>query len=111
MRSLAKLTVVALAGLTLGAAAAYAQSTPQSPSNCGIETWSTDKQTYVTAPCTGGGGQAAVSGQSGQSGGSAANCGIETWSTDQQTYVTTPCVGGTTYENPSASASENINSK
>ena len=108
MRSLTKLAIVALAGMTLGAAAAYAQTTP-SPSNCGIETWSTDKQTYVTVPCTGGGGQA-VSGQSAP-GSSASNCGIETWSTDKQTYVTTPCVGGTTYENPSASSTENPNSK
>jgi hypothetical protein len=110
MRALTKLTVVALAGLSLGAAAAYAQSTSQAPANCGVETWSTDKQTYVTVPCTGGG--QAVSGQSGQPSGSAStNCGIETWSTDKQMYVSTPCVGGTTYENPSASATENPNSK
>jgi hypothetical protein len=110
MRSLTKLTILALAGFTLGAAAAYAQTGAPAQSNCGIETWSTDKQTYVTVPCTGG---QAVSGQSGQTGqaGAASNCGIETWSTDKQTYVTTPCVGGTTYENPSASSSENINNK
>jgi hypothetical protein len=108
MRSLTKLTIVAFAGLTLGAAAAYAQTTSQAPANCGVETWSTDKQTYVTVPCAGG---QAVSGQTAQSPGSAANCGIETWSTDKQTYVTTPCTGGTTYENPSASSSENPNSK
>jgi hypothetical protein len=108
MRAFTKLAVVAFAGLTLGAAAAYAQTT-QGQSNCGVETWSTDKQTYVTVPCAGG---QAVSGSTGQSGGSAsANCGIETWSTDKQTYVTTPCTGGTTYENPSASSSENPNNK
>jgi hypothetical protein len=109
MRALTKLTVVALAGLTLGAAAAYAQTSTQGQPACGIETWSTDKQTYVTTPCTGG---QAVSGSTAQSGGSASgNCGIETWSTDKQTYVTTPCTGGTTYENPSASSSENPNNK
>ena len=109
MRAFTRLTIVALAGFTLGTAAAYAQST-QSQSTCGIETWSTDKQAYVTVPCTGGG--QAVSGSTAQSGGSASsNCGIETWSTDKQMYVTTPCVGGTTYENPSASSTENPNSK
>jgi hypothetical protein len=110
MRSLTKLTIVALAGLTFGAAAAYSQ-TPPAPSNCGVETWSTDKMAYVTVPCTGGG--QAVSGQSGQAGAAAtnSNCGIETWSTDKQMYVTTPCVGGTTYENPSASSSQNFNTK
>jgi hypothetical protein len=108
MRSLTKLTIVALAGLTLGAAAAYAQTTAQ-PS-CGIETWSTDKQMYVTTPCVGG---PAASGSKAQSGAAAtnSNCGIETWSTDKQMYVTTPCVGGTTYENPSASSSDNFNTK
>ena len=96
MRAFGKLTIVALAALTFGAAAAYAQTNNQT---CGIETWSTDKQSYVTVPCTGAG--QAVSGSTAQSGGSAtANCGIETWSTDKQTYVTTPCTGGTTYENP-----------
>jgi hypothetical protein len=109
MRAFIKLTVVALAGLTLGAAAAYAQTT-QGQSTCGIETWSTDKQAYVTVPCSGGG--QAVSGSTAQSGGSASsNCGIETWSTDKQTYVSTPCPGGTTYENPSATSSENPNNK
>jgi hypothetical protein len=114
MRAITKLTVVALAGLTLGAAAAYAQTATQGQSNCGIETWSTDKQTYVTMPCnSAAGGQSgqAVSGGKASGGSASSNCGIETWSTDQQTYVSTPCPGGTTYENPSASASENINNK
>jgi hypothetical protein len=101
------LSLVAVTGLTLVAAAAHAQNN-SSTSNCGVETWSTDKQTYVTVPCAGGQG---VSGQAAQSPGSAANCGIETWSTDKQTYVTTPCNGGTTYENPNASSSENPNNK
>jgi hypothetical protein len=108
MRSLTKLTVVAFAGLTLSAAAAYAQTT-QSPANCGIETWSAADQKYVTTPCVGGG---AVSGQPANAPGSAAsNCGIETYSQAEQKYVTMPCVGGTTYENPTGKASENPNSK
>jgi hypothetical protein len=49
MRSLSSLTIIMLATVTLGAAAGYAQTTP--PSNCGIETWSSDKMTYVTVPC------------------------------------------------------------
>ena len=32
----------------------FATATAQTPSGCGIETWSTDKMTYVTAPCTAG---------------------------------------------------------
>jgi hypothetical protein len=103
MRSLSKLTIVALATLTVGGAAAYAQSTAQQPSTCGIETWSTDQQTYVTVPCNNTDQAKAPTGKPG----TAANgqpCGIETWSTDQQTYVTTPCVGGTTYENPNGAS-------
>jgi hypothetical protein len=100
MRSLTKLTVVAFAGLTLGAAAVYAQTTSQAPSNCGMETWSTDKQTYVTVPCNGAGTAAPSQAQAPDAAKNTTSCGIETWSTDKQTYVTTPCVGGTTYENP-----------
>ena len=47
------LTIIALASLTLGAAA-QAQTTPPSPSNCGVETWSTDKMAYVGTPCPAG---------------------------------------------------------
>ena len=49
-------TLIALATLTLGATAVYAQTTAPAPapSNCGMETWSTDKMTYVGTPCPGG---------------------------------------------------------
>jgi len=101
------LMIAACAALVLGAAAAaHAQTTSQS--NCGIETWSTDKQAYVTVPCTGGETQAGS--QTAKAPG-AQNCGIETWSTDKQAYVGTPCAAGTTYENPSGKAHENFNTK
>jgi hypothetical protein len=79
----------------LGATAVYAQTTAPAPSNCGVETWSTDKMMYVTVPC-GGGDQA----QAPANGQKAPACGPETWSTDKMTYVGTPCPGGLTYENP-----------
>jgi len=53
-RSFSSLTIIALAALTLGAAVAHAQTTPPSPSNCGVETWSTDKMMYVGTPCPSG---------------------------------------------------------
>src|SRR5437899_3816957 len=94
-RLLPHLAITTLAALTMGASvAAYAQTTqPQ----CGVETWSTDKMTYVTTPCTGGEAQAAT----GQGAKAPDNCGVETWSTDKMAYVGTPCAAGTTYENPS----------
>jgi hypothetical protein len=94
-RSLSTLAVIALAGLTLSATG---RAQTPAPSNCGTETWSTEKMTYVTVPCTGGGG----GGQTAQAPGAAAPCGVETWSTDKMTYVGTPCPGGITYENPSS---------
>jgi hypothetical protein len=100
MRSLTSLTIVAVAGLTLVTAAAYAQTSSQAPSNCGVETWSTDKQMYVTVPCNGAGTAAPNQAQAPGATKNTTSCGIETWSTDKQMYVTTPCVGGTTYENP-----------
>lgn len=104
-RLLSNITVVALAAFTFGAAvAAYAQ-TP-APANCGVETWSTDKMTYVTTPCAGGQEQAA-----GQSTKAPESCGPETWSTDKMTYVGAPCSAGTTYENPTGKSSENFNNK
>ena len=51
MRSLATLTVVTLAALTLGIGAGQAQT--KSQQSCGVETWSTDKMTYEMTPCTG----------------------------------------------------------
>ena len=98
-RSLSNLTIVMLATLTLGAAAGHAQTTP--PSNCGVETWSTDKMTYVTVPCAGAQEQ---TDQTAKAPGNApaAKCGVETWSTDQMAYVGTPCPAGVTYENPGA---------
>jgi azurin len=93
MRALVTLTIIPLTALTLGAAA-LAQ-TAQQQSTCGVETWSTDKMTYVTIPCT-------DSQQVGQAPAKGANakCGVETWSTDKMTYETTPCSAGTTEENP-----------
>jgi hypothetical protein len=108
MRTLSKFAIITLATATLGAAAAYAQTAaPQSQSNCGIETYSVDKQAYVTVPCTGdqsGGGQTAKAPGS-------QNCGIETYSVEKQAYVGTPCPAGVTYENPSGKAHENFNTK
>src|SRR5262245_14856716 len=106
MRTFSKLAVLTLATMAVGAAAAYAQ-TAAPPSNCGVETWSTDKMAYVTVPCTGG---EAASGQAAKAPGQQ-NCGIETYSVDKQAYVGTPCPAGTTYENPSGKAHENFNTK
>jgi hypothetical protein len=94
-------TLIALATLTLGAAAVHAQTTAPTPapSNCGVETWSTDKMAYVSVPCNGGGADQAQAPANGQK---APACGPETWSTDKMMYVGTPCPGGITYENPSA---------
>ena len=90
MRTLFNLTIVPLAALTL-VAAAHAQTAQQQPA-CGVETWSTDKMSYVTIPCT-------ENQQVGQAPAKNTNakCGVETWSTDKMTYETTPC---TTEENP-----------
>jgi hypothetical protein len=99
MRSLSSLTIILLTTVTVGAAASYAQTTP--PSNCGVETWSTDKMAYVTVPCSSSGTTAP---NQAKAPGAPANCGIETWSTAEQKYVSTPCVGGTTYENPNGAS-------
>ena len=92
MRAFVTLTIIPLTALTLGAAA-LAQTAQQQA--CGVETWSTDKMTYVTIPCT-------ENQQVGQAPAKGANakCGVETWSTDKMTYETTPCAAGTTEENP-----------
>src|ERR1700753_160291 len=103
MRLSSKLAAIALGCLTVGTA--FAPAPWQAQTSWSNETWSADKMAYVTVPCTNGLGQAASKGAA------TANCGIETWSTDKQMYVGTPCPGGTTYENPSASASENFNAK
>jgi hypothetical protein len=99
-RSLSTLAIIAFAGLTLSAAAGHAQTAAPPP--CGVETWSTDKMTYVTVPRTG--GSEGQTGQTPKAPGTpgASNCGVETWSTDKMAYVGTPCSAGTTYENPSA---------
>lgn len=52
MHTLAVRTIVTLATLTLAATASHAQST--SPAKCGIETWSTEKMSYVSTPCADG---------------------------------------------------------
>ncbi len=95
-RSISTLTIIALTSLTLGAAA-QAQTTPSSPSNCGVETWSTEKMAYVGVPCTGD----QPSSQTATAPG-ATPCGVETWSTDKMAYVGTPCPAGITYENPAS---------
>ena len=100
------LMIAAGAALALSAAAAaHAQTTSQS--NCGIETYSVDKQAYVTVPCT---GDQQSGSQTAKAPGSQ-NCGIETYSVDKQAYVGTPCPAGTTYENPSGKSNENFNTK
>src|SRR5215470_2412098 len=107
MRTFPKLAAITVASMAIGAAAAYAQTAaPQSQTNCGIETYSVDKQAYVTVPCTGEQATSQTSKAPGQS-----NCGIETYSVDKQAYVSTPCAAGTTYENPSGKSSENLNTK
>ncbi|HEX9557423.1 MAG TPA: hypothetical protein VF991_13070 [Reyranella sp.] len=98
MRSLSSLTIILLTTVTVGAAASYAQTTP--PSNCGVETWSTDKMAYVTVPCAGGQEQNSQTAKA--PGSSTEKCGIETWSTDKMAYVGTPCPAGITYENPAS---------
>ena len=95
-RSISTLTIIVLTSLTLGAAA-HAQTTPPSPSNCGVETWSTEKMAYVGVPCTGD----QPSSQTATAPG-ATPCGVETWSTDKMAYVGTPCPAGITYENPAS---------
>jgi len=97
MRATSTLTMAVIAGLTLGAAAGYAQNKSEAPA-CGVETWSTDKMTYVTSPCTG--DQDQTHAAAGSAKAPATNCGPETWSTDKMTYVASPCVAGTTEENP-----------
>lgn len=49
MRSLSTLTIASMAALALGSLAAHAQS--GSSVQCGIESWSTEKMTYVSLPC------------------------------------------------------------
>ena len=93
-RSLSKLTIIALAAMSLGTAAANAQTS--APAKCGIETWSADKMTYVTVPCT---GDEQQNGQTASAPG-AAKCGPETWSSEKMAYVGVPCPAGLTYENP-----------
>jgi hypothetical protein len=88
MRSLATLTVVTLAALTLGIGAGQAQTKPQQ--SCGVETWNTATMHYETMPCT---GQEPTTQDARQVKSNTAKCGVETWSTDKMTYETTPCTG------------------
>lgn len=97
LRSTSTLTIAVIAGLTLGAAAGYAQTKSESPT-CGVETWSTDKMTYVTSPCVGEPDQTHASAGSAKA--PATSCGPETWSTDKMSYVASPCAAGITEENP-----------
>ena len=95
LRSTSTLTIAMIAGLALAAAAGNAQTKSATPT-CGIETWSTDKMTYVMAPCTGGEAQSSATAPSAKA--PATNCGPETWSTDKMTYVTPPCATGVAAE-------------
>ena len=52
LRSTSTLTIAVIASLALSAAAG-AQTKSATPT-CGIETWSTDKMTYVASPCVAG---------------------------------------------------------
>ena len=101
IRTLKTLTIVACWSLAMGVVAAHAQTAAAPSSNCGMETWSTDKMTYVTVPCASTSAQ--PQGQTAKAPARAAkteDCGVETWSTDKMTYVSTPCVAGTTDVNP-----------
>jgi hypothetical protein len=91
MRSLSILAIATLTALILGAAATTAQQA--APSTCGVETWSTEKMTYVTVPCAGAQEQSGQSAKAPDASKSpnAAKCGIETWSTDKMAYESTPC--------------------
>ncbi|MBS0522117.1 MAG: hypothetical protein JSS04_00675 [Proteobacteria bacterium] len=75
------LSVIVFAGV---ASLAHAQTAKSSTSNCGPESWSTDKMAYVGVPCAGGQGSTS----------SASNCGTESWSTDKMAYVGVPCSTG-----------------
>lgn len=84
--STSTLTIAVIAALTLGAAAAHAQT--KAAPKCGVETWSTDQMAYVVSPCAGDTDQTV--GQTATAPGTAKvdpNCGPETWSTDQMAYV------------------------
>ena len=91
MRSLATLTVAALAALTLGIGVGHAQTKPQNQT-CGVETWNTEKMHYETMPCSGE-EPSAQDAKSNQGKTNAAKCGVETWNTDKMTYEMTPCTG------------------
>ena len=94
------LIITVSVAFTLGAAvSAHAQTA--SPSNCGVESWSSAKMAYVTVPCVGGTEQQTGS-QTTKASASSSNCGVESWSGAKMAYVTTPCPAGTTYENPAA---------
>lgn len=89
------LSAIVFAGL---ASLAHAQTAKSSTGDCGPETWSTDKMTYVGVPCPGGQGDTSA----------ASNCGPETWSTDQMTYVGVPCSGAQAPGPQQASALTNL---
>ncbi len=52
MRSLSTVTITSIAAMTLRSIAGHAQTAPSA--QCGVETWSTDKMTYVSTPCADG---------------------------------------------------------
>jgi len=97
-RSISTLTIIVLTSLTLGAAAHYAQTTPPSPSNCGVETWSTE----IDGLCRRAVHRRAAEAARRRLAPGATPCGVETWSTDKMAYVGTPCPAGITYENPAS---------
>ena len=93
-QTLAALTVVTLATLTLGIGAGQAQT--KSQQSCGVETWNTATMHYETMPCSGqepATQDAKQANPSGSAKSNTAKCGVETWSTDKMTYEMTPCTG------------------
>jgi hypothetical protein len=74
---------VALVGVSiLSVVAVQAQTKAPAAAKCGVETWSTDKMSYVNVPCAGQEEPVATSGQTAKAPG-AEKCGVETWSTDK----------------------------
>lgn len=91
MGTVTRLTVAALAALTLGIGGAHAQTKSQKQT-CGVEVWNTEKMNYEMMPCSGE-EPSAQDAKANKGKTNAAKCGVETWNTDKMTYETTPCIG------------------
>lgn len=72
MRSLSTVTIASIAAMTLGSIAGHAQTPPSA--QCGVETWSTDKMTYVSTPCSDGAETQKVKAEEPVAAGSGAYC-------------------------------------